>query len=219
MTFSFAGLSHSDVSPLVFLPGWGFDGRLISLFRLFPARRIIMPDSFLHPSTLERDLFAFLGNHGAGISIVGWSMGAQLGLDFSCAHPELVDRLTLVSMRQYWPLAEIQEIRKGLEEDWRDFMRGFYRKCFLGYKKEYRQFVAVLEDDYLNRLDLKTLWSGLDYLERFRVPSPVPDAVPVSVLHGRKDVVAPVGEMVQLGAMECDVIAHGGHMVLLDRMR
>ncbi len=153
------------------------------------------------------------------ISIVGWSMGAQLGLDFTRSHPELVERLTLVSMRRRWPPEEIGAIRMGLQEGPGDFMRGFYRKCFLGYKQEYRQFVARLEDDYLQRLDLGILAAGLDYLAQFRFSSPVTVDVPISVLHGRKDVVAPFAEMVRLPAMECHVVSHGGHMVLLDRMR
>lgn len=216
ISFSYTALPTSGGIPTLFLPGWGFDARLISLYNLFPGQSLIVPESSPDPAGLAEALLRQLESTGTGkIHIVGWSLGAQLGLDFSLAHPNRVASLALVAMRSRWPTADIAAIREGLAEDAAGFMKGFYRKCFLGYRRPYLRFVDELEKSYLTGIDEAALAAGLDYLEGFRPPDKAP-GVPVRIIHGRKDVVAPLAERIALKGADELILPHGGHMVLLD---
>ncbi len=218
MTFFLVPHAKSSETPFLFLPGWGFDYRLVNLFHLFPQKNLILPNTFLAPAWLNDDLPAFMDKKGfEKINIIGWSMGAHLGLDFCLAYPERVNSLQVVAMRGKWPKDEIADIRDGVEDDLQGYMAGFYRKCFFGYKKYYKEFILCLQDDYLSRPGKDLLFSGLDYLEGWNMPAYVPEGVSVSVIHGRKDVVAPVEEMAHFPGVSCDVLPHSGHLVLLDK--
>jgi pimeloyl-ACP methyl ester carboxylesterase len=217
MGFSLSSSTQPGGIPLLFLPGWGFDARLVKLYRLFAGRCLILPESFVDPACFAVELQSFLQSENiAKIAIVGWSMGAQIGLDFCLTHAHLVAQLDLVAMRGRWPPPEITAIRTAIAADLPGYMRGFYRKCFLGYKKPFHDFVLALQDDYLRKLDREILVAGLDYLQNFTPPARVPGAVAVRMIHGRQDVVAPVGEMVRLAGAACEVFPRAGHMVLLD---
>ena len=132
------------------------------------------------------------------VKIVGWSMGANIGLEFACRKSERVESLTLLSMRQSWPEKDIAAIRSGMEENHRNFMADFYRKCFLGYRKEYAEFVRNLQEKYFAELDEKILFAGLDYLGSSVLPSQAPSGVKVKLVHGARDIIAPVSERAQL---------------------
>ncbi|MBU4262091.1 MAG: alpha/beta hydrolase [Proteobacteria bacterium] len=202
---------------MLFLPGWGFDARLVDLYRLFRDNCLILPNSFVDPACFSAELSAFLqSRHITKIVIVGWSMGAQLGLDFSLTHGHLVGRLDLVAMRSCWPQQEIAAVRRAIAADLPGYLRDFYRKCFLGYKKPYHDFVRELQEDYLQKLPREILMTGLDYLQNFTLPAHIPDGLAVHMIHGRKDLVAPVEEMPQFLGATHEVFPRAGHMVLLD---
>lgn len=218
MSFSLSSATHPGDMPLLFLPGWGFDARLVDLYQLFPGRCLILPDSFIDPAGFSVDLSIFLQSRRiTEIAVVGWSMGAQLGLEFCLDHAHQVGRLDLVAMRSCWPPQEIAKTRTAITADLPGYMRDFYRKCFLGYKRPYQDFVRELQDDYLRKLDRGILAAGLDYLQNYVFPARVPDGVAVHIIHGRKDMVAPAGERPQLFGAASEVFANAGHMVLLDR--
>lgn len=149
------------------------------------------------------------------VNIVGWSMGANIGLDFACRNKERVASLELLSMRRQWPKDDVDAIRQGVKNDLSGFMRGFYRKCFLGYRKEYNDFTDNLQDQYLRELDIDTLLAGLDYLEQFTLPA-IPSGVEIHLIHGAKDIVAPVKERVVLSEAKETLFSNAGHGVLFD---
>lgn len=217
MNHSFATLEQKDIESkraVVFLPGWGFDGRILSLAEPQPAW--ICPEQQIIPDSLTGDLNTFLSRQAIEkIDIIGWSMGAMLGIDFTLKYPQKVAGLTLVSLRPNWPEEEIESIRAELNSNPSLQLAEFYRKCFLGDKKKYRAFRDSLEGAYLNAYSLETLNHGLDYLRDFQMPSALPDSVAIQVLHGRRDIIAPSNEMVSNRNIESRLI-EGGHAFFLN---
>ncbi len=201
--------------PVIFLPGWGFSGQVLELAdkRYSWAR----PSAPLDPATALPEILAFLTQHHIEtIQLVGWSLGAFLAFDCACAFPEKVTNLTLMGMRASWPSVEIEAIRQGLAAHPSEFMRDFYRKSLLGYKKESRRFVAEQQEALMASLNVQVLGRGLDYLAQWRLPAQVPQC-PVSCWHGRRDIVAPVEEQAVIPGARATIIEHGGHALFLDR--
>ncbi len=206
-----------EKTPTVFLPGWGFDGRVLQLLK--PSPSWISPDSFLDPETIEQELLSLhAAVNAVPFRIIGWSMGAMLGLDFAVRHPDKVGSLTLLSLRSKWPGHEI----KGLKQDFSDapgpFLKNFYRKCFLGNKESYRNFSSSIESVYLDTAEMNAgrLQRGLDFLEKFEIPCPAPN-IPTKLIHGKQDIVAPVSEMPTLKDSKIEIIENCGHTVFLAR--
>lgn len=201
--------------PLIFLPGWAFDDALVECFQLFSSRAVQVPPGFVDPERLLKKLPALCSACGGRVDLVGWSMGARLALQFAIEHPSMVHSLTLLALRASWPVDEIAAIRHALDADHERFLCDFYRKCFLGYRRHHALFVRSLQSDYLRQIDPAVLHRGLDYLLASPA-SQIPPALPVTLIHGGKDVVAPCAEMARLPGATIRVIPRAGHMVLLD---
>ncbi len=223
-THNFSIIGNSEVSPapeyFVFLPGWGFDGQVIEL--LPDGQTWIVPDRQLDPESAIDDLVGFLDRQRIGSVIpVGWSLGANLALDFTLAHPDLVQALYLLAMRQSWPARQIAEIRADLGSDPAGFMRNFYRKTFLGHQPEYRKFAAEMENTFITNLDLTRLEKGLNYLEKYdlgaRSKKIAELKIPIYQYHGGKDIIAPPSEMASVPGAVRQMIKGAGHPLFLDR--
>jgi len=202
--------------PVLFLPGWGFSGRVLDLAdKRYSWARPAVP---LDPAIALPEILAYLNEHYLEtIQLVGWSMGAFLAFDFACAFPEKVASLTLLGMRaSSWPPSEIATIRLALAADPLVFLREFYRKSLLGYKKESRRFVAEQQEALLESLDMQALDRGLDYLAQWRLPAQEPQC-PVLCWHGRRDIIAPVTEQAVIAGARTTIIEHGGHALFFDR--
>lgn len=202
--------------PVLFLPGWGFSGRVLDLAE--GCRFWARPALPLDPESAVAEILAFLAKHHleGGVRLVGWSMGAFLAYDCAAAFPEKVAELTLLGMRGSWPPAEIGAIRLGLTADPHAFLRDFYRKSLLGYKKEALRFAAEQQEELIESLDPEALGRGLDYLSRWHPPRRGVQC-PVSCWHGRRDIIAPVAEMAMIPGAASRIIEHGGHALFLDR--
>lgn len=199
--------------PLIFLPGWGFDGRVVGLS---PSPiDCLVPTDFLDPASLVEDLLAFLDREGLDkIRLAGWSMGAHLALDFARSHPERVDSLFLFSMREKWPESEIAAIRQDLEADSAAFLKSFYRKCFVGDRAGYAGFCEKLQESYLRELDLELLHRGLDYLGAWQADLAV-GVADVHLWHGSRDIIAPVDEMANVPGATVEIFEKEGHSLFL----
>ncbi|MFC1827044.1 alpha/beta fold hydrolase [Thermodesulfobacteriota bacterium] len=203
------------ITPTIFLPGWGFDGRVIRL--LMPSQSWIYPETFLDPGTIGQDILNLIAQCNINkVRIIGWSMGAMLGLDFAAKHPEKVESLILVSLRSRWPDHEIKELQGEFAENPEGFLMGFYRKCFLGDKQSYRLFCKTLEPLYLTAIDMyiERLQRGLEFLENFKPTSPA-STIPVRLIHGKQDIIAPITEMATLKGSDVEIIENSGHTVFL----
>ena len=201
--------------PVLFLPGWGFSGQVLDLAeKRYSWLRPAVP---LDPATALPEILAFLAQHNIEtVRLVGWSMGGSLACDCACAFPEKVASLTLLGMRASWPFSEITAIRLALAAAPPSFLRDFYRKSLLGYKKESRRFVAEQQDSLVESLDIELLGRGLDYLAQWRLPAQGVQC-PVFCWHGRRDIIAPVTEQAMVPGARITIIEHGGHALFLDR--
>lgn len=199
--------------PVLFLPGWGFDGRIVELIGS-PARWWMYPTTMVDPSTMVNDLAAFLDSAGIEqIELVGWSMGANLALDFARTYPDRVAALILVALRHHWPVDEIKAIDADLRADPAQLLMTFYRKCFLGHRSAYRRFVKFLQNDYIRRVNTELLCKGLAYLCMAQgIPPP---GIPIRLVHGRDDIIAPLAQRADLPGATVDVVEHGGHLPFL----
>ncbi|MFO7760859.1 MAG: alpha/beta fold hydrolase [Thermodesulfobacteriota bacterium] len=201
----------------LFLPGWGFDGRAALLFPVFEKGDMIIPTGAVTPNIIA-ELNSFLEKRGIKrINLVGWSLGANLGLDYALNHGEKVSSLTLAAMRTSWPAREVEKIRGGLLADPGQFMQDFYRKCFLGSPQTYKHFIKEFQEKYLINLNIDCLIDGLDYLEDYRFMSvPVSSGIKVRVLHGVRDLIAPVAERPCMDGASETLFPRLGHAVLSD---
>jgi len=202
-------------TPVFFLPGWGFSGQVLDLAeKHYPWAR---PSAPLDPDTVVAELMAFCAQHHLEtIRLAGWSMGAFLAVDCASLFPGKVASLTLLGMRASWPPSEIAAIRQGLATDPPAFLRDFYRKSLLGYKKAAHRFVAGQQEALMQSLDMRVLGRGLDYLAQWRLPAQGVQC-PVYCWHGRRDIIAPVAEQAVIPGARVTIIEHGGHALFLDR--
>lgn len=203
----------------VFLPGWGFDGRITELAEHFPPW--LTPAAPLDPDETVEALNVFLNRQKiTSIVLAGWSLGAYQAIDFALLYPEKIKALYLLGLRQSWPPVEIKQLRSELLADPAKFMQTFYRKCFLGHKSDYQKFTASLEESYLARLDHQQLTAGLSYLQNFPLAARTSKLaeldLPVFLLHGARDLIAPVAEMATIPGAASQIIKSAGHPVFLD---
>jgi malonyl-CoA O-methyltransferase len=215
MNHSFLNLKQdfNKKTVTVFLPGWGFDGRILRLLK--PSPNWICPENFIDPQTFTADLLHLLdANNSKPVRIIGWSMGAMLGLDFAASHPEKIESLILISLRSHWPGSEIKELQLQLVENRAAFLKNFYRKCFLGDKESYSNFCSSLESFYLNTMNTERLQQGLHFLSKYILPGPLP-GIPVHLVHGKQDIIAPVEEMAVIKDSTLEIIENCGHAVFL----
>lgn len=215
MNHSFLNIDQdfSNKSVTVFLPGWGFDGKVLRLLK--PSPSWIYPENTIDPETFESDLLHLLDSKKLkSVRIIGWSMGAMLGLNFAVNHPEKVASLVLVSLRFHWPWHEIEELQLHLTENHEAFLKNFYRKCFLGDRDSYSNFCKSLEPLYLNTMNTERLQKGLHFLSQYTLPGSLPD-IDIRLIHGKQDIIAPVKEMAVLKNSTLEIIENSGHAVFL----
>lgn len=211
---------------MVFLPGWGFDGRIISL--LPEAPRLFAPTGFLLPAALAGVLLDFLDERGiASVHLAGWSMGASLALIFALEHPGRIASLTLLSLRRAWPAEEVSAMRREFEKDLDAALRSFYRRSFLGAREAFDRFSAGLQETYLQEALAAPghLREGLDFLEGFdaaallvRAPDAWRELAGKTLLcHGGRDRIAPFADLPELPGARRNILPREGHALFLDR--
>ncbi len=202
--------------PMVFLPGWGFDGRIIALAR--PTLPCYYPTAPLDPETVTADLLTLLDKKKIDrVELVGWSMGALLALDFAGRYPDRIAALFLISLRRKWPVREIRRLSREFAAAPTEFMTVFYRKCFIGHSEAYKKFTATLQPDYLRTMSRSSSnlpARGLAYMAAAACRPAV--GVKTHLIHGRRDIIAPLDRMPELPGADCEIIDHAGHLPFLE---
>ena len=178
---------------MVLLPGWATDGRIFE--GVLPGVTAVTTGP-LRPEGFSRRLAAFLDRTARGpVTVVGWSLGGFLAAEFAREYPGRVRRIVLVGIRRAYPEEDIGAVRHSLSADPGGCLSGFYAQCFYpSHLPAYRRFRAGLQAAYLREMDGGVLRDGLSYLAGAKLSGETLPACPVAIVHGEKDVVAPLAE-------------------------
>jgi pimeloyl-ACP methyl ester carboxylesterase len=178
---------------MVLLPGWATDGRILE--GVFPGITAVTTGP-LRPEGFQRRLAAHLDRAARGsVTVVGWSLGGFLAAEFAREYPDRVRRVVLVGIRRAYPEGDVAGILRSLSADPVTCLSGFYAQCFFPSQiPAYRRFRAGLQAAYLREMDGGALREGLSYLAGARLSGDTLPACPVTIVHGEKDVVAPLPE-------------------------
>ncbi len=188
--FSVAGGSAPSA---ILLPGWATDGRI---FGSLVSGAAVVVAGALRPEGFPDRLARYLDDVAQGpLTVVGWSLGGFLAVEFARRHPGRVRGIVLVGVRRRYPAAELEAVRASLDRDRRACLSQFYAQCFFPSEMAaYRRFRAGLQEEYLREMDEASLRSGLSYLSSAALSASSLPECPVTLIHGEKDVVAPAVE-------------------------
>ena len=213
----FSYIERGREQTMVLLPGWAFDNRIFE--RLDLEYNYLFPNRLSAADFPQELLKCVREIKTEKISLLGWSLGGYLALDFLREYPDLVRETFLVSMRPLFPEEQIREQKSLFERDSRKYLTQFYRNCFLGQKDDYNWFCDNLQDLYLRNLNYDYLREGLDYLSNRGVDAGLPGRPRVRFFHGKHDHLAPLREMTGLKetvpALSLTVFEDSGHLPFL----
>jgi pimeloyl-ACP methyl ester carboxylesterase len=178
---------------MVLLPGWATDGRIFE--GVLPGVAAVTTGP-LRPGGFSRRLAVFLDRMACGpVTVVGWSLGGFLAAEFAREYPDRVRRVVLVGIRRKYPEGDVEAVLRSLSADPGNCLSGFYAQCFYPSQMiAYRRFRGGLQAAYLREMDGGALREGLSYLGGARLSGATLPACPVVIVHGEKDVVAPIAE-------------------------
>jgi len=178
---------------MVLLPGWATDGRIFE--GVLPGVTAVTTGP-LRPEGFSRRLAAFLDRAARGpVTVVGWSLGGFLAAEFAREYPDRVRRVVLVGIRREYPEGDVKAVLRSLSADPVPCLSEFYAQCFYpSQMAAYRRFRGGLQAAYLREMDAGALREGLSYLVGARLSGETLPECPVAILHGERDVVAPLAE-------------------------
>lgn len=194
----FKFLNRGFKKNLVLIPGWAFDYRIFSSLDLnynylIPAK-ISLPN-FAKDLSERLDKLSF-----EKISLFGWSLGGFLAQDFALKYPDRTEELFLLSIRRSFPQGIVEEIKTKLKKDKRAYLYKFYLECFSVFDKEsLGWFKKNLLKDYLDKMQIRNLLAGLNYLSSAKAePLSLGKIKRIRIFHGRHDAIAPFLEAKQI---------------------
>jgi len=199
---------------LVLIPGWGFCSDIFSSVNL--SYNYILPKRPVYRD-ISTELHDFLfSTNIAKVSILGWSMGARVALDFHAAYSDMIEMLYVVSLKRAFDHEEILSQLKALEADHVVALKQFYRRCFLGQSADYHWFSSVLEESSIRQWDMPELRQGLFYLKGKTEDLSKCAGTQLRIFHGEKDVIAPLDQVLEPPpGVAIDVIPGTGHLPFL----
>lgn len=213
LSMDFVHIERGWGRTLVLLPGWGFLAEIFS--------RLSLPYDYILPAgplagDVSEDIAEFLYRTGVSrTTLLGWSLGAYLAVDFAKRYPEKTSSLLLVSLRTAFCISEIELVRALVEADPEGTLRDFYRRCFAGQKGDYRWFVECYEKRFIKAIKKVELLDGLSYLSSRTIDL---DRIPcrdILIVHGARDLISPAHLVPRLPHLRFFLIPGTGHLPFL----
>ena len=175
-------------------PGLGFDCRVFQGLRL---SRVVPIPPLASQAQVKETARLLREEAPDSVVVVGWSLGGLAALALARSLGGGLRSLVLISIRRRYPLKALQSMEEAVARDREGGMREFYKGCFAGQKRDYLRFRQELEDSLL------ASWSSEDLVRGFRLlaapfpPLPRELGPRCRILHGLRDRIAPVEEMVE----------------------
>jgi len=189
----FEFVDRKQKANLVLVPGWAFDCRIFKTLDL-PYNYIFARDKSMR---FENELENILKQNSLKkVSLLGWSQGAFTVCSFAAKRPDAVEEIILVGIRGKYEKEGLERVKKYLAKNSRAYLYKFYKDCFCEMEKDsYRWFKDTLLKDYLENIKQKRLIEALGRLEKLQIqPTALTKLKRVSIVHGREDKIAPVGQ-------------------------
>jgi pimeloyl-ACP methyl ester carboxylesterase len=199
---------------LVLIPGWGFCSDIFSSLNL--SYNYILPKGPVYYD-ISTELHDFLLSRNiVKVSLLGWSLGAWVALDFQAGYPDMIEAIYVISLPGAFDREEILLQLKVLEADRFASMKQFYRRCFLGQSADYQWFSSSLEESSIRQWDMPELRKGLMYLKGKTADLSGYAGTQMRIFHGERDVIAPIDKIPEPPpGVAIDVIPGAGHLPFL----
>jgi pimeloyl-ACP methyl ester carboxylesterase len=199
---------------LVLIPGWGFCSDIFSSLNL-PYNYVLPKGPVYHDISIE--LYDFLLEKDiAKVSILGWSLGACVALDFQTGYPDMIETLYVISLRRAFDQEEIKTQLEALEADPVCALKQFYRRCFLGQGADYRWFSHTFEESNIRHWDKSKLRKGLMYLKGKITNLSEYAGTQLRIFHGERDVIVSLDKVPEPPPeVAIEVIPGTGHLPFL----
>ncbi|MFO8240285.1 MAG: alpha/beta hydrolase [Dissulfuribacterales bacterium] len=212
MEFDFVYRGHER--SLVLIPGWGFCSDIFSSLNI--SYNYILPKRPVY-GDISTDLHDFLLSMDiAEVSVLGWSMGVCVVLDFCAGFSDMIKTLYVVSWKKAFDNEEILSQLKAIELNRIAALKQFYRRCFLGQRADYHWFVSTSEETSIRQWGIPELRKGLMYLKGKTCGLSGCSGTQLRIFHGEKDVIAPLNEILEnVPEVPVDVISGTGHLPFL----
>jgi len=204
---------------ILLIPGWATDCEIFG--RLDIPYDYLLPEGAAgHAEETGKAVEALPEQVRArGIDILGWSMGGYIAADIFTARPAIFDRLILVSMRQRYDKSGLDDVRSFVKRSRAAYLKRFYGGLFSdGEDADIAWFKESLLKKYTGDTAALGLFEGLDYLAQAELKAELLNDPKVTLVHGDRDVIAPIGEASSMSARmplaKFIVIKGAGHLPL-----
>lgn len=190
----FEFLDRGFTEAIVLIPGWATDYRIFACLNL--NYNYILPHQ-VNLFDFNDKLLEVLNKKSLDkISLLGWSLGGFLAVEFALKNLNRVERLTLLSICPGYDLKVLAEVRQKVIKNKKPYLYKFYLDCFSDVDKEgFIWFKKNLLKDYLLQMQLPELISGLDYLSGVCLkPESLLPIKNVRIFHGREDKIVPFNQ-------------------------
>jgi pimeloyl-ACP methyl ester carboxylesterase len=221
-TRQFEFVDRGFESVLCLIPGWATDERIFSKLEL-DYNYLVCKGS--KPFSFEKDLLNSLDENSLpSISFLALSLGGFLAAEFAVNNPGIVDEVSLVGVRQKYPIAGLLDIEAKLKKSKKGYLYKFYEDCFFGGEaSEWQSFKKGLLKEYVEDLRLNELLDGLNYLRQAELSASLLKNIKhLKFLHSSSDKIAPMDEVLELKSNipnSCLVLMDGfGHIPFLNPM-
>jgi pimeloyl-ACP methyl ester carboxylesterase len=196
-------IERNHKNTLVLIPGWAMDCSIFNNLDL-PFNYILINN--FNPSSFAIDLNNYLKRKNISkISLLGFSLGGFLALDYAKEYSATCNTLYLFGIRKAYPNTNIKLITKFLLKNKNAYLFSFYKKCF-HTNSELTSFRPLLSK-YLSLFSTEYLIETLNHFKVFQIES-FPSIANINIFHGIHDQIAPIKEIEELTKLFPNIKLH-----------